>query len=328
MQYGAGSHRIASWASIINAHILPGPAIITALRSAAFSAVSAYNSSFTTEITGGPSVKHDGYFSKGKQQVSSDDTDEDEPDEEEPDEDTDEESEVDDLDGLQGQMSYQQRRSGHTSPNGAFPFNHRKSSIVSISTTISTEYVSPPSTNMNGSTRFLDQPPPLARGLLLLAQLSSADNLISPGYTKRCVELARAHKDFVLGFIAQESLNSAPGDNFVVMTPGVNLPPTTDTESASNGRSYNASRLLVRSTAGSRQAQQHRHITPKASSNPPTGDGTGQQYNTPRDVILRKGVDVIIVGRGILHADDRGMEAERYRRESWKAILERCGSGA
>ncbi|MGI4850596.1 MAG: orotidine 5'-phosphate decarboxylase / HUMPS family protein [Janthinobacterium lividum] len=158
--------------------------------------------------------------------------------------------------------------------------------------------------------------------------MSSADNLFSPSYTKRCVELARDHKDFVLGFIAQESLNSAAGDNFIVMTPGVNLPPAPATPSLVNGRSSGAARLQTRSAAGSRQSQHARPVTPKTSSKASTGDGMGQQYNTPRHVVLEKGVDIIIVGRGILNADDRGAEAERYRKEGWGAVLERCGGKA
>lgn len=200
-------------------------------------------------------------------------------------------------------------RSG-SSGNSPMDLDGRKSSIVSISTTISssTEYVSPdpslPSSSISARTTPVLERPPLSRGLLLLAQMSSEDNLFTPPYTNRCVELARQHPDFVMGFIAQQSLNSAPGDNFLVMTPGVNLP------AADQGVKSASSRL-----------QQSAGV--KRPTTTAKGDSLGQQYNTPRSLILDKGVDVVIVGRGILNADDREAEAERYRWEAWKALSER-----
>ncbi len=53
----------------------------------------------------------------------------------------------------------------------------------------------------------------------------------------------------------------------------------------------------------------------------------GQQYRTPRSVVLEDGCDVVIVGRGILKARDRKREAERYRREAWRAYEERVRGG-
>ena len=38
--------------------------------------------------------------------------------------------------------------------------------------------------------------------------------------------------------------------------------------------------------------------------------------------------DIVIVGRGILKADDPQTEAERYRRHAWQAYLERTGQQA
>ncbi|KAI9721179.1 MAG: hypothetical protein M1812_002340 [Candelaria pacifica] len=128
---------------------------------------------------------------------------------------------------------------------------------------------------------------PLARGLLLLAEMSSEGNMLTGKYTERCVEIAREHKDFVLGFIAQHGLNYKADDNFLTFTPGVSLPPVSGIERK--------------------------------------GDGLGQQYNTPRKVILEEGCDVIIVGRGIIEATDKASEAERYRKEAWAAYEERIG---
>ena len=58
---------------------------------------------------------------------------------------------------------------------------------------------------------------------------------------------------------------------------------------------------------------------------PQTGDVLGQQYTTPEDVILSKGSDAIIVGRGILEASDRFKAAELYRESGWEAYTKRLG---
>lgn len=131
---------------------------------------------------------------------------------------------------------------------------------------------------------------PLGRGLLLLAEMSSKDNLATGKYTQDAIEMARANRDFVIGFIAMSrgSLNTAvlnSQEDFLILTPGVGL----DSK----------------------------------------GDNMGQQYRTPREVILDSDCDVIIVGRGIYgHGDNVDVmavqsQAERYRREGWKAYLER-----
>ncbi len=134
---------------------------------------------------------------------------------------------------------------------------------------------------------------PLDRGILLLAQMSTKGNLMTPAYTQACVRAARAHKTFVVGFIAQETLNSEPDDAFVHLTPGCKLPPPEEEieEAAANGQL--------------------------------PGDGMGQQYNTPARLVGICGADIVIVGRGIITAVDPPSEAERYRRKSWKAYLAR-----
>lgn len=130
-------------------------------------------------------------------------------------------------------------------------------------------------------------PPPHARGLLLLAEMSSAGNLLTPEYTDACVKAARGNQDFVLGFVAQRSLNGEADDAFLTFAPGVSLPKEGDE--------------LAR------------------------GDGKGQQYRGPEQVIGKDGVDIVIVGRGILGATDRGREAERYRKAAWEAYEGRIG---
>jgi orotidine 5'-phosphate decarboxylase subfamily 1 len=54
------------------------------------------------------------------------------------------------------------------------------------------------------------------------------------------------------------------------------------------------------------------------------GDKLGQQYVTPHQAILENGSDIIIVGRGILKAQDPKTEAERYRQAGWECYRKRC----
>ena len=62
------------------------------------------------------------------------------------------------------------------------------------------------------------------------------------------------------------------------------------------------------------------------------GDGKGQQYRTPKEVVEESGCDVIIVGRGIygdgksLDAADLRAKAERYQSEGWSAYRNRLAS--
>lgn len=60
---------------------------------------------------------------------------------------------------------------------------------------------------------------PKGRGLLLLAQMSSAGNLTTGEYAQQAVDLAGKYNDFVIGFIALARLD----DNFLTLTPGVKL---------------------------------------------------------------------------------------------------------
>ncbi|KAF2767383.1 Orotidine 5'-phosphate decarboxylase [Teratosphaeria nubilosa] len=277
-QYTRGPLAIVRWAQIVNAALFPGPAIITALAEAAQKAIVAHNTSVQTDISASPAAS---VVDSTRDDESVEENDEEDAADTPIAVDSDIEEEEDDD------------RKG------------RKQSVVSVSTTISTktEAISPQPTLRPVLSRRasgedsddLDEdedldkelaelgPPPFYRSLLLLAQMSSEGNLFTSEYTQQCVTHARDNKEFVMGFIAQQTLNTEPKDNFITMTPGVQL------------------------SAG--------------------GDGLGQQYNTPRKVIGEGGSDIIIVGRGILKAEDRKRAALEYRKQGWTAYRERVRSG-
>lgn len=52
-----------------------------------------------------------------------------------------------------------------------------------------------------------------------------------------------------------------------------------------------------------------------------SGDGKGQQYNTPEHVFKTLHTDFIIVGRGIYKAENAEQAAQTYKNEGWKAYL-------
>lgn len=124
-------------------------------------------------------------------------------------------------------------------------------------------------------------------GVLLLAQMSSAGNLLEiPGYTEAVVAAGREHPA-CFGFIGNGSranelvaLREIVGDTKMIWTPGVNLV---------------------------------------------TGDAElGQRYGDPAEAV-QAGSDGIIVGSGIHKADDPREAAKQYAEVSWQALLERNG---
>ncbi|GAB7355120.1 hypothetical protein MBLNU459_g5696t1 [Dothideomycetes sp. NU459] len=307
-QFTAGPLQIVRWANIVNAHIFPGPAIVTALSQAASGAVAALNTAVTTSISASPVPSYlDDSDGRGSPALSSTANDYEEGEEEEGEDGDDDDDDVDEEDlgdGDEDERTESPSQLRKVTSNDDKPT--RKTSVVSISTTISTktESISPqpgqshhhnPSVpNSPVNTRHFEEPsaaalaglgePPFLRALLLLAEMSSKDNLMTGSYTAQCLVEARKDPSFVMGFIAQRSLNQEPGDNFITMTPGVQI--------------------------GS------------------SGDGLGQQYNTPEKVVGEGGTDVIIVGRGILAAQNRRAAAEQYRTRAWKAYEARVSQSS
>lgn len=53
------------------------------------------------------------------------------------------------------------------------------------------------------------------------------------------------------------------------------------------------------------------------------GDTLGQRYNSPETVVLEKGADIAVVGRGITQAPDPATAAESYRQLLWNAYERR-----
>lgn len=264
LQYTEGTAKIIEWSHITNVNMIPGKAVVDSMADAAIRWRERKRYEVKTDI------------SVGTPRAESEDSDNSD------DEDR-TRTPVPELES--GLEAYKSSRDG------------RKASIVSI-TTVSQHFEpanSPRNWEALGEDEEVVYPgieeAPLERGLLILAQMSSKGNFMTADYTQACVESARDHTNYVMGFISQQSLNSEPEDQFMSMTPGCQLPPEDADEDAAID-----------------------------------GDGKGQQYNTPKKIVGLMGNDVVIVGRGIIKAANPRAEAERYRRSAWVAYEERIAA--
>ena len=76
------------------------------------------------------------------------------------------------------------------------------------------------------------------RGALMLAEMSSKGNLCTPEYQKGTIDMAREHKDYVLGFIAMKPV----AEGFLTLTPGVQI----NSKGDALGQVYREPRQVVR----------------------------------------------------------------------------------
>uniref|UniRef100_A0A0A9XPJ3 Orotidine 5'-phosphate decarboxylase n=1 Tax=Lygus hesperus TaxID=30085 RepID=A0A0A9XPJ3_LYGHE len=62
-------------------------------------------------------------------------------------------------------------------------------------------------------------------GVMLLIHMSCKDNLITPEYSQRTLQLAMQYPDVVTGFISQNRIHNS---SFITMMPGVSITATND----------------------------------------------------------------------------------------------------
>ncbi len=123
------------------------------------------------------------------------------------------------------------------------------------------------------------------RSSFVLARMSSKGNLINETYSRKCFEIARKFPNVISGFIGHGK----------------------DVEDIKRYKAkFPAGMLLL--TPGVKLVR--------------GSDAMGQQYITVEDAI-NGGADCIIVGRGIIKAEDRKKEAKVYRERAWKCYNER-----
>ncbi|KAF8272564.1 humps family-domain-containing protein [Lactarius quietus] len=140
--------------------------------------------------------------------------------------------------------------------------------------------------------------PSIIRGLAAVGLPLGRGLLLLAEITRRvhedAVRMARGARDFVIGFIAQRRME------------GVGL--------AAGEKQDETEDFLI--------------LSPGVGLDV-TGDGMGQQYRTPEQVVTESGCDIIIVGRGIygkpgnLDIGNVQRQAERYKKAGWDAYLRR-----
>lgn len=159
---------------------------------------------------------------------------------------------------------------------------------------------------------------PLGRGLLLLAEMSAKGNLATGEYTAKNVEAARRFPEFVMGFVAMRRVDERE-ETAGGVAPGEGVRPTSPR--FCSPRQHAPTHMLLT------QAD-YVIMTPGVGLDS-KGDGMGQQYRTPDEVIKQSGCDIIIVGRGIYGGgegnpdDEIVRQSKRYQEAGWKAYQER-----
>lgn len=123
---------------------------------------------------------------------------------------------------------------------------------------------------------------PKGRALLILAEMSSAGSLATGQYSIEAVKMAQRNTDFCIGFI---------GQNRIRMIDGIEVKED-----------------FILMTPGVALSE--------------SGDAMGQQYRTPRKVIIEGESDVIIVGRGIYQCENVEASAQEYQKAGWEAYQE------
>lgn len=122
----------------------------------------------------------------------------------------------------------------------------------------------------------------LARGALVLAQMTSEGNLATGNYTRQAAKIAADAGDFCAGFIGNPSdpkglreLKNLCAAGMLVFTPGIKL-----------GQASGA---------------------------------IGQRYSTPKQAVTL-GADFLIVASGICASSDPARAAREYRQAGWQAL--------
>lgn len=131
------------------------------------------------------------------------------------------------------------------------------------------------------------------RACFIVAEMSSKDTLATGPYQTAAIKLAESRADFVAGVVSQSS-TGLPSLGLVQLTPGVRV------AHSQNGVGKNG--------------------------NDTSSDGLGQQYNSPHHVVLERGADVAVVGRGITESENPAEAAKLYRDLLWKAYQQRIGA--
>ncbi len=123
------------------------------------------------------------------------------------------------------------------------------------------------------------------RAAFILARMSSKGNLLNETYTRKCFEAAKKNPEVVAGFIGHGK-DVEDIKRFKAKFPGSEL-------------------LMMPGVKLERGS-----------------DNMGQQYITVEEAVYG-GADCIIVGRGVVKADDPGKAAKIYRERAWKAYQKR-----